>query len=205
MRINAINNTNYQNNNSLKPSFKSVLPYVTYINGKIVTNKSNIQRVVWPFLSIISSFTDGSEKAMATIWELQKHVKDFNYGNAVKNKDTAIRNRIESNSSSFLFFNTQAEKLDELGRQIGPEKRKGLESIFETTDTFESDEKVQAYFQQLNSFRDNKNLRVKVGNKEYILCIYARTEETFNPKKVNIVFDHVEFKPIDQVFPQQQP
>lgn len=151
MNISPISNTNIcrNNNNNNKVSFTSVIPFKVFIDGKPSVDSKNIGKAVRGLATILThSAADEKLKIIKRIFMTMD--VDFRAPDGVLPNGEVIRNHV-FDGVSYLFTGFHSRKLDELGRKIGPEKRKGLENLG-TTDTHETNVAVKDYFKKIVEF-----------------------------------------------------
>jgi hypothetical protein len=213
MKVNSVNSTNLQQNKTkiqAELSFTSVLPARVFIDGNPSTDAENIKRAVRALSEIL--FKPSNDSKTAEI----KHVfseydRDFHSVESAEDKSNVLRTRVlRSDGISYLFTGPQAQKLDELGREIGPAKAKGLR-IFGTTKTFEAMSKVRDYFGKIRQFIDSNMVshvheRINPQTRAYEgeklgLHIHAKSEGTPGKKGFKLTIDNIFFRKIKENHP----
>ncbi len=186
------------------PNFTSVIKTQVFINGSRALSEKNIRRGIRATQTILTNPAEGNAKLIAAKQEFCKYVKDLNYfGEKSKYIGNVIRNVIDDKLGiGYIFTGAQAEKLDELGRKIGPEKHKALD-VMGTTESFESGIFIKKYFEQINDFINRGVLRVKehlnpqnnsYSGDEMILKIYTKSSGMYGQKGFKIEFDGIKFE-----------
>jgi len=203
MNISPISNNNISRTSSqAKVSFTSVIPFKVFIDGKPSTDAKNIRRAIRGLARILTTQDGGDEKCLAL---KKKFVsKDFNFcfpGGVLPN-GKVIRNHVFE-GISYIFTGFHSRKLDELGRKIGPEKRKGLENLG-TMATHEVDVAVKDYFAKVKEFIFNPDERLRAGvndKGQYVgdeIGLHILTESSGKPGKrsFKIRVDDIAFRRI---------
>lgn len=208
MNVGSINNINSQQNKyktQAKPSFTSILPVKVFIDGCPSTDAKNIKKVVRE-LSEILFHPKNDAKALEIRRVFAERDRDFNHIRCSDEKSNVLRNRT-IDGLSFLFTGTQAHKLDELGREIGPAKAKSLR-VFHTTKTYEVRVKVKGYFDKIKAFiqsnasahvHERINLKTKAyEGQELGLHVHAKSVGTPGKKGFKITIENIFFRKIGQ-------
>lgn len=210
MKINPINNTTFQQNNSktqAAPSFTSILPAKVFIDGNISIDEKNIKRVVRALSEILFKHARTSEE-IAIQRTFAEHDRDFCVVVSSNDKSQVLRNRIlDKDGKSYLFTGPHAQRLDALGREIGPAKAKG-KRLYGTTKTFESTIKVRDYFSRIRQFIDSNMSahvceKIKPGTYTYEgekvgVHIHAKSEGKPDKPGFKVIIDKIIFRKIQE-------
>lgn len=186
------------------PNFTSVIKTQVFINGARSLSEKNIRKGIRITQAVLTKPAEGDAKLIAVKKEFSKYVKDLNYYGEKSNYiGNIIRNAIDEKFGiGYIFTGAQAEKLDELGRKIGPQKHKALD-IIGTTESFESGVYAKKYFEQINDFINRNLLRVKerlnpksnsYEGDEVVLKIYAKSSGVSGQKDFKIELDGIKFE-----------
>lgn len=195
MKINSINNATLQQNKSKTqsaPTFTSILPIKVSIDGCPSADAKNIKRVLRQLSNILFNPQNDKEKLIRSVFA--KHDRSFSLVASSDEKGNVLRNYISKNSPiAYLFTGSQAQALDEIGRQIGKARAKG-KRICNTTRNFEAQNKAHQYF--------NKIMQLIHSNQAAHMCETIDSKRTYRGKKLGLqieaksqgVFDKKGFK-----------
>lgn len=214
MNINSINSINFnvkQNNNTRKnPNFKSIIPVKVFIDGYPSVDHKNLSRAVRALSEILFQPAQNNEMAKTIKQMFVKYDRDFRHVDGSGDKSQVIRNKTY-NGVAYLFTGPHAEQLDEIGRQIGPAKSRGLDN-FGTTKTFEAKARAREYFEKIEQFI-NSNSKSKIREsinsetasyqgQELGLCIFTKSQGKPNKKGFKLVIDGIKFRRIENDVPK---
>ena len=203
MNISPISNNSLNRPKSrAKSSFTSIIPFKVFIDGKPSTDAKNIGRAIRGLAKILTTPNGGDEKLLAIKKKFVSKDHYFCFPGGVIPNGKVIRNHVFE-GISYIFTGFHSRKLDELGRKIGPEKRKGLENLG-TTDTHEVDVAVKEYFAKVKEFIHSHKGRIKSGvnaKGKYVgdeIGLHIQTKSSGKPGKrsFKINVDDIAFRKI---------
>lgn len=206
MQINAINNTNL-NQNSINqtqiiknPSFKMVFPVKVYVDNVEVNNRKIVKKGINTFRNIMTEPTNGDERLLHLKLTFKKYVPDFHFDICKCKKFQNLRCFMEKTFPvPYFLTGNQAQELDKLGHDKGRTIKRCKEAVKKGEITQEAadefiEQKGADYINQVKKFVRNRSIRLKDSeNNELGLCIFMKSAKN-DKKEADLSFDTFKFR-----------